>query len=155
MFQAQPQLYSSLGDGFRKIHAAEGMKGFTLVSFLLAINRHFLLLKRSLAVLRTSRRHNRLPHLLKALGRRTHNQEYLVSYTFDSNTLICSTRDGSPRSLATVSRASESLDSTKCSRMCTRAFSEKRPLSTRLSVSLSPPPAPRSSLTSSSAHGKP
>jgi len=28
--QAQPHLYSSLGDGFKKINAAEGLKGFTL-----------------------------------------------------------------------------------------------------------------------------
>jgi len=34
--QASPKLYTSLGDGFRKIHAAEGMKGFTLVSFTLS-----------------------------------------------------------------------------------------------------------------------
>jgi len=28
--QANPGMYSSVGDGFRKIHAAEGLKGFTL-----------------------------------------------------------------------------------------------------------------------------
>jgi hypothetical protein len=27
-----PEMYSSIGDGFKKIYAAEGMKGFTLVS---------------------------------------------------------------------------------------------------------------------------
>merc|ERR1711935_1315586 len=32
--QAMPGLYKSVGDGFRSIHAAEGMKGFTLVSIL-------------------------------------------------------------------------------------------------------------------------
>jgi len=31
-------MYKGVGDGFRSIHAAEGMKGFTLVSnFLVAI----------------------------------------------------------------------------------------------------------------------
>ena len=37
-------MYSSLGDGFRKIHAAEGLNGFTLVSLLrfpfLIVNAH-------------------------------------------------------------------------------------------------------------------
>lgn len=27
-----PGMYKGVGDGFRSIHAAEGMKGFTLVS---------------------------------------------------------------------------------------------------------------------------
>jgi hypothetical protein len=32
IFQANPGLYKSVGDGFRSIKAAEGLKGFTLVS---------------------------------------------------------------------------------------------------------------------------
>ena len=32
MSQANPGMYSSIGDGFKKINAAEGLKGFTLVS---------------------------------------------------------------------------------------------------------------------------
>ena len=35
VLQANPGLYSSVGDGFRQIKAAEGLKGFTLVSIYL------------------------------------------------------------------------------------------------------------------------
>ena len=50
-------MYSSIGDGFRKIHATEGLKGFTLVSTHLSLA-HSIRLRKRLCGLPHPQRHS-------------------------------------------------------------------------------------------------
>ena len=134
-------MYKSIGDGFGKIMASEGLVGFTLVSFTQVEE-----FKVVLPVIGFSPN----PFASTTLFRESHEK-----LSFFSAVLTRCFRVGSPLSSDMVPRAFASSGSTKFSRMSSRASPEKKTLSSiKLSVSRCPQLVLSSSLTSPSLPGK-